>query len=81
MHPELLDILPHRPGRGGPLTLQAYAEGPEVLSGALVAADGTRFAIRDGVPRMVPQQDSSVTIDEGATQRRRLRLEAMGARP
>jgi SAM-dependent methyltransferase len=68
MHPELLDILV-APAGGGPLTLEADAEGPDVLSGVLVASDGVRFPIRDGVPRMVPEQDSSVAMDEGATQR------------
>jgi 2-polyprenyl-3-methyl-5-hydroxy-6-metoxy-1,4-benzoquinol methylase len=68
MHPELLDILV-APAGGGPLSLEGDADGGEVLSGVLVAADGTRFPIRDGVPRMVPQENSSVTVDEGATQR------------
>ena len=68
MHPELADIL-IAPAGGGPLRLEADANGGEVLSGALVSAEGARFQIRDGVPRMVPEQDSSATIDEGATQR------------
>jgi SAM-dependent methyltransferase len=68
MHPELLDILV-APAGGGPLSLEGDADGGEVLSGVLVAADGARFPIRDGVPRMVPQENSSVTMDEGATQR------------
>jgi SAM-dependent methyltransferase len=68
MHPELLDILVD-PGAGGRLRLEADAEGPEVLRGVLVSSDGARFPIRDGVPRMVPERDSSVTMDEGATQR------------
>ena len=68
MHRELLDILV-APAGGGPLTLEADGDVPDVISGVLVAYDGTRFPIRDGVPRMVPEQDSSVTMDEGATQR------------
>jgi 2-polyprenyl-3-methyl-5-hydroxy-6-metoxy-1,4-benzoquinol methylase len=68
MHHELLDILV-APAAGGPLRLEAEVNGPEVDSGVLVAGDGTRFPIRAGVPRMVPEQNSSVTMDEGATQR------------
>jgi len=68
MHPELLDILVD-PGAGGPLRLEGDSDGPEVLSGVLVASEGARFPIRDGVPRMVPEHDSSVAMDEGATQR------------
>ena len=40
----------------------------KILSGELIAGDGSRFAIREGVPRMVPEL-SSVTEDDGATQR------------
>jgi SAM-dependent methyltransferase/uncharacterized protein YbaR (Trm112 family) len=68
MHPGLLELLA-APGHGGPLTLEADAAGPDVVAGSLLAEDGTRFAIRDGVPRMVPEHDSSVTVDGGATQR------------
>jgi SAM-dependent methyltransferase len=68
MHPELLDILV-APAGGGPLKLETDAKGPEVLAGVLVAMDGARFPIRDGVPRMVPEHDSSATTDDGATQR------------
>jgi SAM-dependent methyltransferase len=68
MHLELLDILV-APAGGAGLTLQADADAPDVLSGLLVASDGVRFPIREGVPRMVPERDSSVTTDEGATQR------------
>jgi SAM-dependent methyltransferase len=67
MHPELLEILV-APAGGGPLTLEDGTR-DEVVSGALVTADGTRFPVREGVPRMVPEQESSVTADEGATQR------------
>lgn len=68
MHRELLDILA-APGSHGPLSLDAGSPDADVVSGVLVAVDGTRFPIRDGVPRMVPEQDSSVTMDDGATQR------------
>src|SRR5438105_3437493 len=68
MHPELADILV-APAGGGSLTLEGDTDRGEVLSGALVSADGSRYEIREGVPRMVPERDSSVTVDEGATQR------------
>src|SRR2546421_9358459 len=67
-HPELPDIRVD-PAAGDPLRLEADADRPEILSGVLVAADGARYPIRDGVPRMVPESGSSVTLDEGATQR------------
>ncbi len=68
MHRELLDILA-APGSHEPLRLDADTADTDVVSGVLVADDGGRFPIREGVPRMVPEQDSSVTIDDGATQR------------
>jgi SAM-dependent methyltransferase/uncharacterized protein YbaR (Trm112 family) len=68
MHRELLDFL-EAPAGGGRLTLEGDGASPEILSGTLVAADGTRFPIREGVPRMVPPEESSVSADEGATQR------------
>ena len=68
MHSDLLDILA-APAAGGPLRFDAELNGREIESGTLVAADGTRFPIREGVPRMVPAEQSSVTMDEGATQR------------
>ncbi len=71
MHRELLDILV-APGDGGALTLETEGSPPTnatVLSGSLVAADGSRFPIDAGVPRMVPTDHSSVTVDGGATQR------------
>src|ERR1700720_4164539 len=68
MHPELLDILV-APSTGAALAMEGELEGSEVLSGELVSRDGSRFAIREGVPRMVPARESSVTIDDGATQR------------
>ena len=71
MHRELLDILVNPIGRDT-LTLEAEGDGDgdgaEILSGELIAGDGSRFAIREGVPRMVPGL-SSVTEDDGATQR------------
>jgi SAM-dependent methyltransferase/uncharacterized protein YbaR (Trm112 family) len=71
MHRELLDILV-APRDGKPLTLEAKELPPTnstLLSGSLIAADGSRFPIRAGVPRMVPSGRSSVTTDGGATQR------------
>ena len=68
MHRELLDFLAD-PDRGDRLTLQGDTNGSEVISGTLIARDGTHFSIREGVPRMVPAQDSSVSRDGGATQR------------
>ncbi len=71
MHRELLDILV-APRDGKPLTLEAEEPPPTnstLLSGSLIAADGSRFPIDAGVPRMVPKDHSSVTIDGSATQR------------
>jgi 2-polyprenyl-3-methyl-5-hydroxy-6-metoxy-1,4-benzoquinol methylase len=68
MHRQLLDILV-APGRGGRLKLEDGDHSADVHSGVLVADDGTRFPIREGVPRMVPEHNSSATVDEGATQR------------
>ncbi|HEY1832974.1 MAG TPA: methyltransferase domain-containing protein [Solirubrobacteraceae bacterium] len=68
MHKQLLDVLV-APAGGGALTLEAKDDGEEIVGGALVSAGGQRYPIRDGVPRMVPEQDSSVTMDDGATQR------------
>jgi SAM-dependent methyltransferase len=70
MRHHLLDFLAD-PNSGSPLTLQpghSTVDG-EITAGELVGDDGTRYAIRDGVARMVPDVDSSVTADEGATQR------------
>lgn len=67
MRPQLLEILV-APASGERLALEGDANG-QVTSGALVSPSGARFAVRDGVPRMVPQEDSSVSADEGATQR------------
>ncbi len=66
MNSELLNILV-APVGGEPLRLAASQSGG--LLDALVATDGSRFPILDGVPRMVPEGRSSVTIDGGATQR------------
>jgi len=55
-----------------PLELQADDSRPTsstVLSGSLIAADGSRFPIHTGVPCMIPGNHSSVTADNGATQR------------
>jgi SAM-dependent methyltransferase len=68
MHPELLDILVDPTG-GGRLMLEDRSGGSEIDAGVLVSADGMRFPIREGVPRMVPDQHSSVALDDGATQR------------
>ncbi len=71
MHRELLSILV-APGDGGQLTLETRDLSPtssSVLSGSLIAADGSRFPIHAGVPRMIPEDRSSVTVDGGATQR------------
>jgi SAM-dependent methyltransferase len=68
MHRELLDILV-APAGGGPLALETDTPAREIENGALVSGDGTRFEIREGVPRMVPHRSSSVTVDDGATQR------------
>jgi SAM-dependent methyltransferase len=68
MHPELLEILVD-PSGGEALRLKDGVDGRVVQSGTLVTADGTIFPVRDGVPRMVPEQNSSTTMDDGATQR------------
>jgi SAM-dependent methyltransferase/uncharacterized protein YbaR (Trm112 family) len=70
MHPHLLAVLVD-PNVGSPLTLgteQSTGETP-IASGVLLSDDGARYEIREGVPRMVPDRDSSVSVDEGATQR------------
>ncbi len=71
MHRDLLDILVS-PTDGRPLTIEPEgpaANGSGLVSGSLVARDGTRFAIRAGVPRMVTTDSSSVALDDGDTQR------------
>jgi SAM-dependent methyltransferase len=71
VHNELLDILV-APGDDRPLTLEVGDAPPtnsSVLSGSLIAADGSRYPIHAGVPRMIPEAHSSVTVDGGATQR------------
>src|SRR5450755_2138786 len=70
MHHDLLEFLVD-PNSGSRLTLQPdhlTADG-EITAGALLSDDGTLYEIREGVARMVPDADSSVTADEGATQR------------
>src|SRR5665213_1845762 len=70
MHLSLLDVLAE-PGSGLPLAIEPdhVAVDGDIVTGILRTSRGTRYEIRDGVPRMVPQADSSVTADEGATQR------------
>lgn len=60
------------PGDDGPLSLHTDGSPPTgaaVLSGSLLAADGSRFPISAGVPRMIPEGHSSLSADGGATQR------------
>jgi SAM-dependent methyltransferase len=70
MHAHLLEVLVDPRTRSrlalepDPVTLDG-----EITAGVLVAADGARYEVREAVPRMVPSADSSVTADEGATQR------------
>ena len=46
------------PKTGLPLTLEVAArDGDDVLSGALVSTDGTRWPVRDGIPRFVPEDN------------------------
>ena len=40
-----------------------------VASAEPIAGDGELFKVREGVPRMIPARDSSVSTDDGATQR------------
>jgi SAM-dependent methyltransferase len=69
MHPHLLDVLVD-PRTGSRLTLEPdpVIVNGEVTAGGLANDAGTRYEIREGVARMVPEQDSSVTVDAGATQ-------------
>jgi len=71
MHPHLLEVLTD-PADGSKLALAVDRDGAEpeqIESGALAGASGRRYEIREGVPRMVPADDSSVSADDGATQR------------
>src|ERR1700674_4596645 len=70
MHPYLLDVLVD-PENGSALTFESDQPSgdQEIGAGSLLGGDGTRYEIRDGVARMIPRADSSVSIDEGATQR------------
>jgi 2-polyprenyl-3-methyl-5-hydroxy-6-metoxy-1,4-benzoquinol methylase len=57
MKQSLLDIL-RDPRDRQPLTLQIDTQqGDEILTGALIATDGTRYAITKGIPRFVPHDD------------------------
>src|ERR1700683_1555229 len=70
MHGELLEVLVD-PVERAPLRVEdAQAAGNgEIASASLVAGDGARYDVRERVPRMVPDAQSSVSADEGATQR------------
>jgi SAM-dependent methyltransferase/uncharacterized protein YbaR (Trm112 family) len=71
MHRVLLDILAS-PVDGQPLKIDTDGtslDNSTVACGTLIAGDGTRFPIREGVPRMVQEGDSSVVADDGLTQR------------
>jgi SAM-dependent methyltransferase/uncharacterized protein YbaR (Trm112 family) len=70
MHPHLLDVLVD-PESGSSLTFEPEetTAKAEIASGALLSDNGTRYEIRAGVPRMVPHGGSSVSVDDGATQR------------
>jgi uncharacterized protein YbaR (Trm112 family) len=54
MHPHLLDVRVHPTSRSR-LTFESGhpGVGTEIASGALLSPDGTRYEIREGVPRMV----------------------------
>jgi SAM-dependent methyltransferase len=69
VHAYVLDVLAD-PVDGSRLVLADGADGAElIVSGELVSEGGARYAINGGVPRMVPAADSSVSADDGATQR------------
>jgi len=70
MHLHLIDLLAD-PRSRSTLTLEpgAASVDGEITAGFLRSQDGTRYEIREGVARMVPDVDSSVTVDEGASQR------------
>jgi SAM-dependent methyltransferase len=71
MHAHLLDVLVD-PVDGSRLSLAAPSERDgdgAIASGQLAGANGHRYEIRDGVARMVPSGGSSVSADDGATQR------------
>lgn len=60
------------PGTASPLEVgdaDASWSGSDLVSGELISAEGERFEVERSVPRMIPAAESSVTIDEGATQR------------
>ncbi|MBV9817453.1 MAG: methyltransferase domain-containing protein [Solirubrobacterales bacterium] len=59
MKTALLDVLA-APGDRSALTIcDERRENGEVLEGSLIAQDGRRFEIRDGVPRMAPELQSA----------------------
>jgi SAM-dependent methyltransferase len=51
VRPDLLQLLVS-PATGASLALDPPADGAEVREGTLTGADGERFAIRDGIPRL-----------------------------
>ncbi len=65
MRPGLLEHLtcPHD---AGPLTLEGAPRGDgEIEAGELTCPDGHRFAIRDGVPRLVPAEAGPIGDQDG----------------
>jgi SAM-dependent methyltransferase len=69
MHAHLLDVLVDpRSGTELALAPDSVVIDGEIAFGRLTNDDGADYEIREGVARMVPA-DSSVTVDDGATQR------------
>src|SRR5258708_33411996 len=68
MHSHLLEVLVDPVSRS-PLELGARVGAAEPITSGELVGGAARYAIRDGVPRMVPDADSSVSADDGATQR------------
>ena len=70
MYEELLEVLVDPVELAGLRVEGAQAAGDgEIASASLLAHDGARYDVRERVPRMVPEVQSSVSADEGATQR------------